>query len=146
MDCDLKLTRTHLSSKKVNTGSLFAIASRLIRTLRRSKGLKQASVAQPAVTCSKFNAANKYSSAGHNEQKNKKNTSQIKFSAVTIKQQIKLVLQHSLCKNEFNVLFQVVPLRGLSTIFPIQSSNTRQCIITSFNKESKDYKHLLFVQ
>ena len=36
--------------------------------------------------------ANKYySSAGHHEQKNKKITSQIKFSAVTIKQQIKLV-------------------------------------------------------
>ena len=138
MDCDLKLTRAHLSSKKVNTGSLFFFFIRLIRTLRRSKGLKQASVAQPAVTCSKFSAANKYSSAGHNEQKNKKNTSQIKFSAVTIKQQIKLVLQHSLCKMNL--------MRGLSTIFPIQSNNTRQCIITSFNKESKDYKHLLFVQ
>ena len=137
MDCDLKLTRAHLSSKKVNTGSLFAIANRLIRTLRRSKGLKYAFVAQPAVTCSKFSAANKYSSAGHNEQKNKKTTSQIKFSAVTIKQQIKLVLQHSLCKMNL--------MRGLSTIFPIQSNNTRQCIITSFNKESKDYKHLLFV-
>ena len=137
MDCDFKLTRAHLSSKKVNTGSLFAIANRLIRTLRRSKGLKYAFVAQPAVTCSKFSAANKYSSAGHNEQKNKKTTSQIKFSAVTIKQQIKLVLQHSLCKMNL--------MRGLSTIFPIQSNNTRQCIITSFNKESKDYKHLLFV-
>ena len=38
-----------------------------------------------------------YSSAGHHEQKNKKTTSQIKFLTVTIKQQIKLVLQHSLC-------------------------------------------------
>ena len=43
-------------------------------------------------------AANKYySSAGHHEEKNKKTTGQIKFSAVTIKQQIKLVLQRSLC-------------------------------------------------
>ena len=33
----------------------------------------------------------------HHEQKNK-TTSQIKFSTVKIKQQIKLVLQHSLCK------------------------------------------------
>ena len=36
--------------------------------------------------------ANKYYfSADHHEQKNKKTTSQIKFLAVTIKQQIKLV-------------------------------------------------------
>ena len=43
--------------------------------------------------------ANKYySSAGHHEQKNKKNNGQIKFSAVIIKQ-IKLILEHSLCKN-----------------------------------------------
>ena len=48
-------------------------------------------------------AVNEYSSAGHHEQKNKKTTSQIKFSAVTIKQRLKLVLQHSLCKNEFSV-------------------------------------------
>ena len=38
-------------------------------------------------------AANKYySSAGQHEEKTKKNTGQIKFSAITIKQQIKLVL------------------------------------------------------
>ena len=44
-------------------------------------------------------AANKYySSAGHYEQKNKKTTSRIEFLTVTIKQQIKLVLRHSLCK------------------------------------------------
>ena len=44
-------------------------------------------------------AANKYYfSAGHHEQKNKKTTGQIKFSAVKIKQWIKLVLRHSLCK------------------------------------------------
>ena len=49
----------------------------------------------------------------------KKNTSQIKFSAVTIKQRIKPVLQHSLCKNELNVLCQVLPLHGLSTVFPV---------------------------
>ena len=42
-----------------------------------------------------ISAANKYySSASHHEQKNK-NISQIKFLAVTIKQWIKLVLQHS---------------------------------------------------
>ena len=34
----------------------------------------------------------------HYEKKNKKTTGQIKFSAVTIKQQIKLVLRHSLFK------------------------------------------------
>ena len=38
-------------------------------------------------------AANKcYSSVGHHEQKNKKITAQIKFLAVKIKQQIKLLL------------------------------------------------------
>ena len=43
--------------------------------------------------------ANKYYfPAGHHEQKNKKTTGQIKFSVVTIKQWIKLVLQHSLYK------------------------------------------------
>ena len=46
-----------------------------------------------------FSAANKYYfSADHHEQKNKKTTSQMKFSVVTIKQQINLVLRHSLCK------------------------------------------------
>ena len=54
-------------------------------------------------------AANKYYfSASHHEQKNKKTTGQIRSSAVTIKQQIKLFLQHSQCKNEFNVLVQVL--------------------------------------
>ena len=36
-------------------------------------------------------AANKYSSAGHHEQKNK-TTSQIKFLAVTVRQQTKLTM------------------------------------------------------
>ena len=36
--------------------------------------------------CIMISAANKYSSASHHEQKNKKTTSQIKFLAVTIKQ------------------------------------------------------------
>ena len=45
-----------------------------------------------------LSAANKYSSTGHHEQKNKKANHQIKFSMVTIKQQIKPALQHSLCK------------------------------------------------
>ena len=45
------------------------------------------------------NAANKYySSASCHEQKNKKTTGQNKFSAATIKQQIKIVLQHSICE------------------------------------------------
>ena len=45
-----------------------------------------------------ISAANKYySSTGHHEEK-KKHTWQIKFSLVTIKQRIKLVLRHSLCK------------------------------------------------
>ena len=44
-----------------------------------------------------YSAANKYSTAGHHEQKNEKTTGQIKFSAVT-KQRIKLVLRHSPCK------------------------------------------------
>ena len=43
--------------------------------------------------------ANKYySSVGHHDQKNKKTTGQIKFLAVTMKQRIKLVLQHSVYK------------------------------------------------
>ena len=37
-------------------------------------------------------AANKYSSAGHHEQKNKKTTSQIKFLSVTVRQQTKLTM------------------------------------------------------
>ena len=44
--------------------------------------------------------------------KNKKSTGQIKFLAVTLKQRIKLDLQHSLCKNEFNVLVPVTPLHS----------------------------------
>ena len=55
-----------------------------------------------------FSVANKYSSAGYHEQNNEKTTGQIKYSAVTIKQGIKLVLQHSLCKTEFNVLVPVM--------------------------------------
>ena len=55
-----------------------------------------------------ISAANKYHSpAVHHEQGKKKfflKEGQIKFLAVTIKQQIKLVLQHSLSKNEFNAL------------------------------------------
>ena len=43
-------------------------------------------------------AANKYSSADHHEQKNKKSTDQIKFSAAVIKHPIKPVLRHSPCK------------------------------------------------
>ena len=42
----------------------------------------------------------------------KKTTGQIKFLALTIKQQIKLVSQHSLCKNGFDVLVQVLLLHG----------------------------------
>ena len=45
-----------------------------------------------------YSAANKYSSAGHHEQKNKKTTGQIKFLAVAISHRIKLILRHSLCK------------------------------------------------
>ena len=46
-----------------------------------------------------ISAANKWhSTPGHREQKNRKTTDQIKFLVVTIKQQIKPVLQHSLCK------------------------------------------------
>ena len=63
-----------------------------------------------------YSAANKYySSVGHHEQKNIKTTGQIKFLVLTIKQWIKLVLQHSQCKNEFNVLVQVLLLHSLST-------------------------------
>ena len=58
-----------------------------------------------------FSTANKYSSSGRHEQKNKKTTGQIKFLAVTIKQQIKLVLHHSLCK-WINVLVQVLPFHS----------------------------------
>ena len=54
-------------------------------------------------------ALNKYSPAGHHEQKIK-TLVKLNFWWSTIKQQIKLVLKHSLCKNEFNVWVQVLPL------------------------------------
>ena len=62
--------------------------------------------------------ANKcYSSVGHHEQKNKKSTSQIKFSTVTIKKQIKLVLQHSYVNIvNVNVLFQMLLLHSFIDI------------------------------
>ena len=47
-------------------------------------------------------------SAGHHEQENKKTTSQIKFFVVTIKQQIKLLLQDSLCKLMLMYLVQML--------------------------------------
>ena len=60
-----------------------------------------------------ISTANKYySSASQHEQKNKKATSQIKFPAVTKKTTNKTSLTTSLCKNEFNVLFQVLPLHS----------------------------------
>ena len=49
-----------------------------------------------------------YSSAGHHEQKNKKATDQIESLVVTRKQRI---LRRSLCKSEFNVLVQLLPLK-----------------------------------
>ena len=58
------------------------------------------------------NTLNRYSSAGHYEQKNRKTTDEIKFPVVTIKQQIKLALLQSLCKNEFIVLVEVLPLHN----------------------------------
>ena len=67
------------------------------KVLKWSAGLEFASYLLTVENAS-YSTANKYSSAGYHEQKNKKATSQIKFSAVTIKQQIKQVLQHSLCK------------------------------------------------
>ena len=57
--------------------------------------------------CSKPNkchwnsAANEYSSTGHHEQKNQKTTGQIKFSAVTRKQQKKTGLITFLRKNKY---------------------------------------------
>ena len=62
--------------------------------------------------------ANKcYSSAGHHKQKNKKSTSQIKFSTVTIKKQTKLVLQHSYVNIvNVNVLFQMLLLHSFIDI------------------------------
>ena len=65
--------------------------------LKWSAGLEFASYLLTVENAS-YSTANKYSSACHHEQKNKKTTSPIKFSAVTIKKQIKQVLQHSLCK------------------------------------------------
>ena len=67
-------------------------------------------------------AANKYySSAGYHEQIKPwtdQTADQIIFLAATIKQRRKLVLNHSLCKNEFTVLVQVS-----STVFPVKSNN-----------------------
>ena len=64
-------------------------------------------------------SSNKYcSSDSHHGWKNKKTTGQIKFLAVTIKQQIKLVLScNILCKSKFNVLVQMFLLH--SFIFSI---------------------------
>ena len=62
--------------------------------------------------------ANKYPSAGHHEQENKKFFGQIKFLAVTIKQQIKLVLQHSLCKYIY-CIGSSVTIAVSSTVLPI---------------------------
>ena len=45
-----------------------------------------------------YSAANKFCFfAGHDERKIKKTTGQIKFTAVTVKQRMKIVLRHSLC-------------------------------------------------
>ena len=91
-------------------------------------------------------AANKYySSAGHHEQKNKKTTGQIKFLVVTIKQRIKLVLQYSLCKNEFNVLAQVLPLQFHLQYFLSSQITHNNILLQLLNKEFKDWKCLLFV-
>ena len=79
-------------------------------------------------------AANEYySSAGHHEWKNKKTTGQIKLSAVTRKQQIKLVLRHSLYKNEFNVLVQVLPLHSLTR----SPGTTSVCFLCSNDEYTK---------
>ena len=53
-----------------------------------------------------YSAANKFCFfAGHDERKIKKTTGQIKFTAVTVKQRMKIVLRHSLV----NVLVQMLP-------------------------------------
>ena len=91
-------------------------------------------------------AANKYySSAGHHEQKNKKTTGQIKFLVVTIRQRIKLVLQHSLCKKEFDVLVQVLPLQFHLQYFLSSQITHNNILLQLLNKEFKDWKCLLFV-
>ena len=69
-----------------------------------------------------YSAANKYySSVGHYEQKNKKTTVQIKFSTVTVKQQIKLVLGHSLCKEMWMYWFRAIGSNGVAVSPPVFS-------------------------
>ena len=83
-----------------------------------------------------------YSSASHHEQKNKKTTGQIKFLAVTVKQQIKLVSRHSLCENEYigsSVAVAQFPLQ-----YFLSNQITQLYIITSFNKEFKNCKCSLY--
>ena len=85
----------------------------LLRPLRMHHSRMADSTRMARKTNNIYRAANKYySSAGHHEQKNQKITGQIKFLAVAVKQRIKLVLRHSLCKNEFNVLVQVFLLHS----------------------------------
>ena len=67
-----------------------------------------------------ISTANKYySSASQHEQKNKKATSQIKFPAVTKKQQIKLVLQLLCVKMNLMYCFKCCRCTVSSTVFPV---------------------------
>ena len=75
-------------------------------------------------SCSYISTANKYYfSAGHHEQKNKKTTVQNKFSVVTRKQRIKLVLRLSLCKSGFTYchlnVFKCCHCTVSSTVIPV---------------------------
>ena len=86
-------------------------------------------------------SSNKYcSSDSHHEWKNKKTTGQIKFLAVAIKQQIKLVLSCNILYVKINLMywFKCSCCTVSSSAFSALSNHTYQYIITSFNKEPKD--------
>ena len=69
--------------------------------------------------------ANKYYfTAGHHEQKNAKITGQIKFTAIKIKQRMKLVLRHfSIVKMNLMYWFKCCRCTVSSTVFSVWSDN-----------------------
>ena len=83
-----------------------------------------------------------YSSAGYQEQKIKKTTGQIKFSMVTKKMNKTSLTKLSV--NELNAFSSVLLLQFYLQHF-MSNQITYYNVSTSFNKESKDYKRLLFV-
>ena len=90
-----------------------------------------------------ISAANKYCSfACHHEQRNKKTTGQIKFLAVTIKQQIKLILWGSLCKTEYNVLVEVLPLQFHLQYFLSSQTTHNNMLLHLLTRSQRTASHM----